>query len=109
MMAQEDWIAVAPLAALAPGVQRTVMLDNTTVLVVNLGDQLSAIEDVCTHDYCPLSGGQVQDGVIVCPRHGARFDLRTGEALCAPAYEPVTVFPTRVVAGIVQVRDHRWD
>lgn len=105
----EQWVDVIALDKLPQGAQQTVLLDNTTILVINLGDTLSAIEDVCTHDYCPLSGGLVEAGAIVCPRHGARFDLRTGAALCAPAYEPVTVFPTRVVAGMVQVRDHRWD
>jgi 3-phenylpropionate/trans-cinnamate dioxygenase ferredoxin subunit len=86
-----------------------VTLDNTAILVTNLGHSLSAIEDVCTHDYCPLSGGAIDGNVIVCPRHGARFDLMTGEALSAPAYEPVTVFPVRVLEGRVQVRDHRFD
>jgi 3-phenylpropionate/trans-cinnamate dioxygenase ferredoxin subunit len=46
---------------------------------------------------------------VICPRHGARFCVRTGAALTAPAYEPIECFPVRVEQGIIQVRDHRWD
>jgi 3-phenylpropionate/trans-cinnamate dioxygenase ferredoxin component len=46
---------------------------------------------------------------VICPRHGARFCIRTGEALSPPAYEPVPTFPVRVTDGMVQVRDDRWD
>jgi 3-phenylpropionate/trans-cinnamate dioxygenase ferredoxin subunit len=56
-----------------------------------------------------LTGGFVEGDVIVCPRHGARFSIRTGEALSAPAYEPTDIFPVRVHDGNVQVRDDRWD
>jgi 3-phenylpropionate/trans-cinnamate dioxygenase ferredoxin component len=47
--------------------------------------------------------------VVICPRHGARFCIRTGKVLAPPAYEDVVVFPVRIEAGIVQVRDERWD
>ena len=56
-----------------------------------------------------LTGGQVEGDEIVCPRHGARFCIRTGEALTAPAYEPTSKFPVRVENGEIQVRDDRWD
>jgi 3-phenylpropionate/trans-cinnamate dioxygenase ferredoxin subunit len=51
----------------------------------------------------------VQGCIITCPRHGATFDIRTGDALSAPAYEPTAKFPVRVDDGMVQVRDDRWD
>jgi 3-phenylpropionate/trans-cinnamate dioxygenase ferredoxin subunit len=66
-------------------------------------------EDVCTHDGGKLTGGCIENDVIVCPRHGARFSIRTGEALSAPAYEPTATFPVRIENGMVQVRDDRWD
>ena len=56
-----------------------------------------------------LTGGTVEGDQIVCPRHGARFCIRTGAALCAPAYEPTDTFPVRVENGEIQVRDDRWD
>jgi len=60
-----------------------------------------AIEDVCTHDDGPLAEGELEGCQIICPRHGARFDIRTGEALTLPAYRPVESFPVRVDAGRV--------
>ena len=75
----------------------------------NLGGQYFAIADVCTHDAGQLTGGTVEGDEIVCPRHGARFSIRTGAALTAPAYEPTDTFPVRVEAGQIQVRDDRWD
>lgn len=104
-----DWIDVAPTEELGPGSFRVVELEDTSVAVFNLDGQFYAIEDVCTHDYGQLTGGTLEGGEIVCPRHGAHFDIKTGEALSAPAYEPVETFPVRVEGGVVQVRDHRYD
>jgi 3-phenylpropionate/trans-cinnamate dioxygenase ferredoxin subunit len=74
------------------------------VAVARSGDRFYAIEDVCTHDGEPLTGGEIEGDEIVCPRHGARFCLRTGEALTPPAYEPVRVYETRIEAGRLWVR-----
>ena len=104
-----DWISVAKLGELAPGSHRVVDVDGAAVVVFNLGGEYYAIEDVCTHDGGQLTGGSIEGGEIVCPRHGARFSIRTGEALTAPAYEPVPKFPVRVENGVIQVRDDRWD
>lgn len=104
-----EWITVCNVADLPPGANRVVEIDGAQVAVFNLDGQLYAIEDVCTHDGGVLTGGPVEGDVIVCPRHGARFCIRTGEALSAPAYEPVATFPVRVENGGVQVRDERWD
>ena len=103
------WITVCSVSELPPGAHRVVDMDGAQVAVFNLDGELYAIEDICTHDGGILTGGPVEGDVIVCPRHGARFCVRTGEALSAPAYEPVATFPVRVEAGAVQVRDERWD
>ena len=63
-----------------------------------------AVEDVCTHDGGGLTGGAVEGDQVICPRHGARFCLRTGEALSPPAYEPVRVFETKIEAGRIWIR-----
>jgi 3-phenylpropionate/trans-cinnamate dioxygenase ferredoxin component len=73
------------------------------VLVVRCGGTLYAFEDRCTHDGEPLAGGEIVGCEIVCPRHGSRFDLRSGEALTPPAYEPLRTFRVRVEAGRVLV------
>ena len=104
-----DWTAVAPAAEIEPGGYRSVDLDGTVVAVFNLGGTFFAIEDVCTHDGGRLAGGAVEGDQVVCPRHGARFCIRTGAALSAPAYEPTACLPVRVEQGEVQVRDDRWD
>ena len=104
-----DWITVAKVGELAPGAFRKVDVDGASVAVFNFEGEYYAIEDVCTHDGWQLTGGTVEGDQVVCPRHGARFCIRTGEALTAPAYEPIAKFPVRVQDGVVQVRDDRWD
>lgn len=84
-------------------------VDGVQVAVFNLEGRYYAIEDVCTHDGGILTGGPVEGDQIVCPRHGARFSIRTGEALTPPAFEPTAVFPVRLIDGEIQVRDNRWD
>ncbi|MCC6610859.1 MAG: non-heme iron oxygenase ferredoxin subunit [Burkholderiales bacterium] len=103
------WVDVCPAAEFAPGEHRVVDVDGARVAVFNLDGEFHALEDVCTHDGGELAGGEVAGGEIVCPRHGARFLICTGEALSAPAYEPTAKFPVRIENGVVQVRDDRWD
>src|SRR5258707_15208936 len=99
-------IDVCPLNQLAPGKVRIVRWDDVEIGVYNCGGELYAIEDRCSHDDGPLASEGDWDqaeGVAICPRHGATFDIRTGRALTLPAYEPVDTFPVRVLDGIVQV------
>jgi 3-phenylpropionate/trans-cinnamate dioxygenase ferredoxin component len=104
-----DWIDVARLEDLPPGTRTVVDVDGAQIAVFNLDGQLHAIEDICTHDGGELASGELENEVIVCPRHGARFSIITGEVLGPPAYEAVHVFPLRVEDGVIQVRDDRWD
>ena len=104
-----DWITVARVDELVPGTRRLVDVDGAQIVVFNLDGKYYAIEDVCTHDGGQLTGGEVEGDQIVCPRHGARFCIRTGAALTAPAYEPTATFPVRIENGEIQVRDNRWD
>jgi 3-phenylpropionate/trans-cinnamate dioxygenase ferredoxin subunit len=98
------WIVVGPAASIPPGDYAQVEIDTALVAVFNIDGQFYAIEDVCTHDGGELAGGAIEGDVVICPRHGARFCLRTGEALTPPAYEPVRTYETRVREGIVEVR-----
>ncbi len=104
-----NWIDVAPENDFADGGWRAVEIDETLIAVFKLDGAYYAIEDVCTHDGGILTGGTLDGEQIVCPRHGARFSIRTGKVLGPPAYEDLTTFPVRVAAGMVQVRDARWD
>jgi 3-phenylpropionate/trans-cinnamate dioxygenase ferredoxin component len=73
--------------------------------VYNLDGKFCAIEDRCSHDDGPLAEGDYdpEEGVVICPRHGSRFDICSGRPLTLPAVEPVDTFPVRVVDGIVKV------
>lgn len=103
------WIDVAPAAQFPPGTHRVVDADGTAIVVFALEDGYFALENVCTHDGGQLTGGCVEGDRVACPRHGAQFAIRTGEALSAPAFEATVAFPVRVEQGMVQVRDDRWD
>lgn len=104
-----EWVEVAEVEGFAPSSHRVVDVDGTAVVVFNLGGEFFALEDVCTHDGGQLTGGCVEGEEIVCPRHGARFAIRTGDALTAPAFEPTLRFPVKVEGGRVYTRDDRWD
>jgi 3-phenylpropionate/trans-cinnamate dioxygenase ferredoxin component len=99
-----DWIRVAPVASIARGDYASAEVDGSFVAVYNIDGEFFAIDDVCTHDGGGLAGGEVEDHQVICPRHGARFCLRSGKALTPPAYEPVKSYPTRVIDGHVEIR-----
>ena len=105
----DGWTRVATLGDLLPGENKVVWDGDTPILVVNLDGDFYAVEDKCTHEDYELSAGSVDpaDGSIECVLHGARFDLRSGRALCGPAYLPVAHFPVQVVDGVVWTRDDR--
>ena len=101
----ERWIAVAPAVSIASGDYAQIEVDDLLVAVFNVSGEFYAIDDICTHDGGELAGGAVEGDVVICPRHGARFCLRTGTALTPPAYEPVRTYPTRINdLGIVEVK-----
>ncbi len=97
------WVPVAAEATIAPGDYANVEVDGRFVAVFNVGGEFLAVDDLCTHDGGGLAGGAVEGDQVICPRHGARFCLRTGRALSPPAYEPVRSYPTRINGGIVEV------
>lgn len=89
---------------LADGDRKPVIVDELPALLFRVGNDFYCIEDVCTHDGQPLTEGPLEGKEITCPRHGARFDISTGAALCMPATEPVRVFTVDVRAdGIYAV------
>ena len=93
------WIDAGPTENLRDGDAISIPVGRRMIAVVRSGDSYFAIEDICTHDGAQLTGGAVEGAEIICPRHGARFCLRTGEALSPPAYEPVRVFATKIEGG----------
>lgn len=73
------------------------------ILIARWEGQLYAIDDRCTHDNGPLGEGLFEDGEVECPRHGARFDVKTGKALCLPAVGGVAVYSVEVRDGEIYV------
>jgi 3-phenylpropionate/trans-cinnamate dioxygenase ferredoxin component len=98
-----EWVKVAQVGELAPGQKKPLDLDGIAVLLFNVDGQYYAIEDVCTHDGAPLSGGRFTGTSIACPRHGARFDVCTGKALTMPAVEPVESYPVKIEGNDILV------
>ena len=90
---------------LLPGSVKIVHAGTVAVGVFNLDGEYCAIEDRCSHDDGPLAEGDFdpEERVVVCPRHGSRFDICSGRPLSLPAYEPVDTFPVVVQDGWVKV------
>lgn len=105
----DDWVFVANEGEIRPGMCRLVDVDDDMIAVYNVAGRYYAIEDRCTHDGGELASGEIEGCQVICPRHGARFNIKTGEALTAPAYEPVHAFPVRQEDGKIFLRDDRWD
>jgi 3-phenylpropionate/trans-cinnamate dioxygenase ferredoxin subunit len=97
------WVDAGPAAGLAEETPLAVELDGQAVLVVRCGAEHYAVDDLCTHDGERLEGAEVESCQIICPRHGARFCLRTGEALTPPAYEPLRTYAVQIAGGRILV------
>ena len=87
---------VAKRSDIPPGAAKKVVVDGVEVLLCNVDGDLYAVEDVCTHDGGPLDQGELQGCKIMCPRHGALFDVTTGRALTLPAVVPLLTYDVRI-------------
>jgi 3-phenylpropionate/trans-cinnamate dioxygenase ferredoxin subunit len=98
-----EFVKVATCSDLPPGAKRLAEIDGRAIAVFNVDGSFYAIDDVCTHDGGPLAEGDLEGCEIRCPRHGARFDVRTGKALCLPAVEPVATHVVEIRGDDVYV------
>jgi 3-phenylpropionate/trans-cinnamate dioxygenase ferredoxin component len=98
------WVDVGSSAALRENAPLTAEVEGAAVVIVRCEDgTLCAVEDRCTHDGEPLGEAAVEDCRIICPRHGAQFCLKSGEALTPPAYEPLRTYQVRERDGRIEV------
>ena len=100
------FVKVGRADEIVPGEKKIFEADGIMVVVVNLDGEYFCVEDVCTHDGGPLGEGQLDDSQLVCPRHGSRFDVRTGDALTLPAVEPVATYQVKVENGDLLVESY---
>jgi 3-phenylpropionate/trans-cinnamate dioxygenase ferredoxin subunit len=98
-----QWIDIGASDSVHETEPLSVEVDGIPVVVVRCGLDIYAVEDRCTHDGEALGEAEVESCQIICPRHGAHFCLRTGEALTPPAYEPLRTYTVREEAGRVLV------
>lgn len=98
-----DYVEIAPADQLTNGQRLFVELGGKSIVLFNLSGKLFAIGDVCSHDNGPVGDGENEENEIICPRHGARFDIRTGKATSLPAIVDIPAYPVRVVDGMIQI------
>lgn len=102
-MTELTYYPICSTAELPAGERLFIELDDEPVVVFNIAGDYYAIADVCTHDMGSLGEGDVEGFQVICPRHGARFDVRTGEVLTLPAVKGVPSYPVRVNEGMVEI------
>jgi 3-phenylpropionate/trans-cinnamate dioxygenase ferredoxin component len=98
-----EYTQIALATDLPNGERLFVDIEDKPIVVFNIAGQFFAIGDVCTHDDGPLGDGLIEAYNIVCPRHGAEFDVRSGKAVQMPAVVDVPAYPVRVVDGNIQI------
>ena len=98
-----DFLEIAPLSELPNGGRLFLELDGQAIVLFNLAGALYAIADTCSHDHGPLGDGELDGHAVICPRHGARFDVRSGKALTFPAVVDIPAYPVRVVGEMIEV------
>jgi len=96
-----DYVEIAPLSELPNGERLFVEVSDKPIVIFNIAGQLFAIGDVCTHDEGPLGDGMLEGFNVVCPRHGAEFDVRTGKVMQMPAVVDIPAYPVQVRDGII--------
>jgi 3-phenylpropionate/trans-cinnamate dioxygenase ferredoxin component len=98
-----EYIEIAPADQLPEGERIFLEVGGKSIVIFNLAGKLFAIGDVCTHDNGPVGDGEIEETEIICPRHGGRFDIRTGKATSLPPVVDIPSYPVRVVEGMMEV------
>jgi 3-phenylpropionate/trans-cinnamate dioxygenase ferredoxin subunit len=102
-MSKAEYVTVGKTLDVAPGAVRAFVVGGQDVAVANVDGQFYAFADVCTHDGGPLAEGELDGCAIECPRHGARFDIATGQVLSMPAVVPIPVYDLKTDGGEIKV------
>lgn len=103
-MADDGYVAIADEDAVAEGHVAVVKHDGKRIAVCNVEGEIFAVDDTCTHDDGPLGEGKLDGHAIVCPRHGAKFDVRDGSVLQMPAVVPIKAYETKISDGKIWIK-----
>jgi 3-phenylpropionate/trans-cinnamate dioxygenase ferredoxin subunit len=103
-VSQQSFVAIAQVDDVAPGEVKVITHAGRRYAVCNVDGEFHVVDDTCSHDDGPLGEGQLEGCAVICPRHGARFDVRSGAVLSMPAAFPIRAYETRVEEGRVQIR-----
>ena len=98
-----DFLEILPADQLPDGERIFIEVAGRSLVIFNLAGKLFAIGDVCSHDGGPVGDGEIEEYEIICPRHGARFDIRTGKVTSLPAVVDIPSYPVRVMDGMIQI------
>ena len=98
-----EFIEIAPVEDLPNGERIFVEIEGKPIVIFNIAGPFFSIGDVCSHDDGPVGEGDIEGDNIVCPRHGAEFEIRTGKAVQLPAVVDIPAYPVRVVDGMIQL------
>lgn len=98
-----EYVYVGEVSQIQPGQVKVVEIGDKRIALCRVEDEFYAIDDRCTHDGGPLEQGELEEYSIECPRHGARFDVRTGRVLALPAVLPLTTYPVRLEGTAIKV------
>jgi 3-phenylpropionate/trans-cinnamate dioxygenase ferredoxin component len=98
-----EFVKAASTNEIAPGQARLVIVKGGEIVLFNIEGEFFALQNACTHEEGPLAEGEVSGHEVTCPWHGARFDIRTGEALTPPAYEAAARYNVRVAGTDIEV------
>jgi nitrite reductase/ring-hydroxylating ferredoxin subunit len=102
-MAEEKWVNVAALSALAEGQMLGVEVGDLLIALYNVDGEIYATDNTCTHAFAMLTDGFLDGDIIECPLHGGCFKVKTGEGQGAPITEDLRTYPVRIVADAIEV------
>jgi 3-phenylpropionate/trans-cinnamate dioxygenase ferredoxin subunit len=98
-----EYVSIGSVSEVKDGGRLFIEIDGKPIVIINLGEQYYAIADVCSHDDGPVGEGTLEGYEIICPRHGARFDIRTGKVLALPAFVDIPAYAVRIVGDQIEI------
>lgn len=98
-----EYIPVGSVEEVKDGQRLFIEIDGRPIVILNIEGEYFAIADVCSHDDGPVGEGVIEGYDIICPRHGARFDIRTGKVIALPAFVDIPAYPVRVNGDQIEI------